>query len=136
MSDILRLIRNPFSAMLLQTVRICIGGLPMPRFWVAALTIAFAVPVSAVADMPSFAIALKNDRFIPSEIQVPAGVKVKLIVRNDNPTPSEFESSQLHREQVVTPGRQITVFIGPLDPGSYEFFDDFHPQTRGHLIAK
>jgi hypothetical protein len=28
------------------------------------------------------------------------------------------------------------VFVGPLDPGSYEFFDDFHNDTRGHLIAK
>jgi Cupredoxin-like domain len=36
----------------------------------------------------------------------------------------------------VTSGQEITVFIAPLDPGSYEFFDDFHPQTRGHLVAK
>ena len=79
---------------------------------------------------------LKNNQFVPSEVQIPAGVKVKLVVRNDNPTLSEFESNQFHREKVVTPGQEITVFVGPLDPGSYEFFDDFHPQTRGHLIVK
>jgi hypothetical protein len=92
--------------------------------------------VPATADEPSFSIALKHNQFVPSEIQIPSGVKVTLLVRNNDPTPAEFESNELHREKVVTPGQQITVFVGPLDPGRYEFFDDFHPQTRGHLVAK
>src|SRR5215472_16816672 len=103
--------------------------------WLAALLVVAAAP-SVFADDPSVAITLKDNRFVPSEVQVPAGVKVKLVVRNDNPVASEFESLELHREKVVTPGSQITVFVGPLDPGSYEFFDDFHPQTRGHLVVK
>ena len=85
---------------------------------------------------PGFSIVLKNNQFVPSEVQIPAGVKVKLVVRNDNPTASEFESTQFHREKVVPPGQEISVFVGPLDPGSYEFFDDFHPKTRGHLVVK
>jgi plastocyanin len=100
----------------------------------AVLALAAAPPV--LADNPSFSIALKNHQFVPTEITIPAGVKVKLVVSNGNSTPSEFESTQLHREQVVTAGHKITVFLGPLDPGSYEFYDDFHPQTRGHLIVK
>lgn len=103
--------------------------------WVAGLVLlAAASPVRA--DVPSFPISLKDNQFVPGEIQVPAGAKVKLVVRNNNQTPSEFESNQLHREKIVAPGQEITVFVGPLDPGSYEFFDDFHPQTRGHLIVK
>ncbi len=102
---------------------------------VAAL-LALALATPALADDPSFAISMKDNRFVPSEVQIPAGVKVKLMVRNDNQTTSEFESNQFHREKIVTPGQEITVFVGPLDPGSYEFFDDFHPQTRGHLIVK
>ena len=90
----------------------------------------------ALADDPSFSIVLKNNQFVPSEVRIPAGVKVKLVVRNDNPTASEFESTQFHREKVVPPGQEISVFVGPLDPGSYEFFDDFHPETRGHLVVK
>jgi plastocyanin len=100
----------------------------------ASLTLAVAVP--ALADDPSFSIVLKNNQFVPSEVNIPAGAKVKLLVRNDNPTVSEFESTQFHREKVVAPGQEITVFVGPLDPGSYEFFDDFHPETRGHLVVK
>lgn len=103
--------------------------------WAAAL-LSIAVTAPALAADPSFAIALKNNQFVPSELQIPAGTKVKLLVGNDNPTPSEFESSQFHREKIVPPGQQVAVFVGPLDPGSYEFFDDFHPQTRGHLVVK
>ncbi|MGH7030680.1 MAG: cupredoxin domain-containing protein [Stellaceae bacterium] len=103
--------------------------------WVAAL-LAVAATAPAVAADPSVAIALQNNQFVPSEVQIPAGTKIKLVVSNDNQTPSEFESHQFHREKIVPPGQQVTVFVGPLDPGSYEFFDDFHPQTRGHLIVK
>jgi len=95
-----------------------------------------AVVPPALADDPSVSIVLKNNQFVPSEVQIPAGVKVKLVVRNDNPTPSEFESTEFHREKIVSPCQEITVFVGPLDPGSYEFFDDFHPETRGHLVVK
>ena len=102
----------------------------------ASLLAFVAVAAPAFADDPSFSISLKNQQFVPSDLTIPAGVKVKLVVRNDNPTASEFESTQLHREKVVAPGREISVFVGPLDPGTYEFFDDFHPQTRGHLIVK
>jgi hypothetical protein len=102
--------------------------------FVGLFVLALAPP--ALADDPSFSIVLKNNQFVPSEVQIPAGVKVKLVVRNDNPTASEFESTQFHREKVVPPGQEISVFVGPLDPGSYEFFDDFHPETRGHLVVK
>jgi plastocyanin len=98
--------------------------------------LAFAVAAPALGDDPSFSIVLKDNQFLPGEVQIPAGTKVKLVVRNENTTPSEFESTQFHREKVVAPGQEITVFVGPLDPGSYEFFDDFHPATRGHLVVK
>ncbi|HYZ41271.1 MAG TPA: cupredoxin domain-containing protein [Stellaceae bacterium] len=101
-----------------------------------AILLVLALDPPALADDPSFSIVLKNNQFIPSDVHIPAGVKVKLVVRNDNPTVSEFESTQFHREKIVPPGQEITVFVGPLDPGSYEFFDDFHAETRGHLVVK
>ena len=69
-------------------------------------------------------------------VQIPAGTKIELVVRNRDSTPSEFESTELHREKVVAAGQQISLFVGPLPPGRYAFFDDFHPQTRGLLIVK
>ena len=98
------------------------------------LLLAVARPV--LADEPIVMITLKDNQFVPSEVPVPAGVKVQLLIKNEMPVTAEFESTSLHREKIVTGGGQITVYVGPLDPGSYEFFDDFHNSTRGHLIAK
>jgi plastocyanin len=108
----------------------------MRHLFPLAVLLSAALAVPAWADDPSFSIVLKNNHFIPSEVQIPSGVKVKLVVKNENQTTSEFESNQFHREKVVGPGQEITVYVGPLDPGSYEFFDDFHPSTRGHLVVK
>jgi hypothetical protein len=66
----------------------------------------------------------------------PAGVKVELILRNEQATPIEFESTSLHREKVVAPGASASIFIGPLKPGRYDFFDDFHPATRGVVVVQ
>jgi len=59
----------------------------------------------------------------------PGRSKDALIVKNDDPTPEEFESTELRREKVVPGGQQVTVYIGPLKPGRYEFFGDFNPKT-------
>ena len=38
------------------------------------------------------------------------------------------------REKVVAGGSEITVYIGPLKPGRYEFFGDFNPDTARAAI--
>jgi len=101
-----------------------------------AVVLLLCCAAAARADDSGTVITIKGGKFAPSEVTVPANTKVKLIVRNQDPSMSEFESVDLHREKTVTPGNQILVFVGPLSAGSYEFFDDFHPQDRGHLIAK
>jgi hypothetical protein len=95
--------------------------------------VAFAAP--AMAADPQVTIVLKDHEFNPKEVPVPAGVKVELLVQNQQAAMAEFESHSLHREKVVQPGGQISVFVGPLDPGRYEFFDDFHNATRGFLVV-
>jgi len=103
----------------------------------AVLTVALAAAPAARAADPEFTLSIKDHRFEPAELQVPAGVKIRLIVKNLDATPSEFESNDLHREKVVSPGQQILVIVGPLDAGTYGFFDDFHQDTgQGKLIAK
>ena len=97
---------------------------------------AWALAPAAYAADTEVAITIKDHSFAPTEIPVPAGQKLKLIVANQDPTTSEFESVDFHREKVVQAGQEIIVFVGPLDPGTYEFFDDFHPETRGHLVVK
>lgn len=104
----------------------------------AVAVIGLALPgVVAAAEEPTVSISIKDHRFSPTEVAVPAGVKVKLMVHNADPTPEEFESTELYREKIVPGGSTVPVFVGPLSPGRYEFFGDFNPQTaRGHLVVK
>lgn len=108
----------------------------MLRLALGAALLVAAAAAPAAADDAAIVIVIKNQHFAPSTVEIPAGQKVKLVIRNQDKTPSEFESVDLHREKVVVPGGEISVFVGPLDRGTYEFFDDFHPDDRGHVIAK
>ena len=101
-----------------------------------ALTIATGSVALARAE-DSFALAIKGKAFEPNELTIPAGKKITLTVKNFNSTPSQFDSTRLNREKVVPAGSTVTVFIGPLRPGRYEFFDNFSADTpHGHIIAK
>jgi high-affinity iron transporter len=86
-------------------------------------------------DLPT--LLFHNHRFEPDRIEVPAHVRFQLKVKNTDDTADEFESVDLNREKLVPPGGTITVFLGPLDPGTYKFFGDFHQDTaQGVLVAK
>ncbi len=88
------------------------------------------------ADPPTFSLTIQNRAFSPAELQVPAGQKIELHVKNADAAASEFESETLHREKVVPAGKEVVVYVGPLRAGTYEFFDDFNPKARGHIIAQ
>jgi hypothetical protein len=95
-----------------------------------------AWPASADA-AETYTLVIKDHRFEPTELEVPANTKVKLIVRNLDPTPEEFESYELNREKIIGGGRDATIYVGPLAPGTYPFFGEFHMDTaQGRLIAK
>lgn len=79
---------------------------------------------------------IKDHLFFPSRIVIPAGEKVKLIVHNLDSTPEEFESFSLNREKVVFGNKKITIFIGPLKPGEYEFVGEYNPNSaRGTVVV-
>ena len=91
----------------------------------------------ALAAEDIFELAIKDHRFEPTQLEVPAGKKLKLLVKNLDATPEEFESHDLKREKVIAGKGQATINIGPLKPGSYKFFGEFHPKTaQGQIIAK
>ena len=82
-------------------------------------------------------LVIKNHRFEPSELKVPAGQRIKLVVDNRDDTPEEFDSHDLNREKLVPPGSKVTVFIGPLKPGRYAFIGEYHEATaKGVVIAE
>ena len=103
------------------------------RFASAALLGLFAS--AGFADGGPVQIEIKAQAFVPAEIHVPAGVKVELHIVNDDALPAEFESTDLSREIVVPAHKDVKVFIGPLDAGRYRFFNDFHQEAEGYVVA-
>ena len=85
-----------------------------------------AFSVAARAAEPEIVLTLKDHRFTPTEVNAPAGQKLKLVIENQDATPEEFESYALNREKIVPGGGRIVVYVGPLKPGRYEFFGEFN----------
>jgi len=105
---------------------------------IALLATALTGPLPAHADDVAAAhISIKAKLFSPAELTVPAGQKIKIIVKNEDAEAAEFESFELNREKVVPAHDEVTVYVGPLDPGAYPFFNDFDPEkAKGKIVAK
>ena len=102
------------------------------------LSMGFLLPLlsfSSPAHAEDYMLTLKDHQFAPQELVIPAGQKVKITIKNLDATPAEFESSDLNREKLVTANSEITVFVGPLEVGSYGYFDDFHHATTTGIIT-
>ncbi len=98
---------------------------------------AFALFGAAYAAPPEFELEIRDHLFLPDELRVPAGQKVKLVIYNRDPTPEEFESYELNREKVIMGNSKAIIFIGPLKLGEYPFFGEFNPTTAlGKVIAE
>ncbi len=93
------------------------------------------LPTVSLADDSTFALTIRGHKFEPANLRVPSGTKVKLVVRNEDPTPEEFESYELNREKVVPANSEIVVFVGPLPPGSYPYFGDFHQDSAQGVLT-
>ncbi|HEV2264411.1 MAG TPA: cupredoxin domain-containing protein [Stellaceae bacterium] len=100
------------------------------------LAATLAAPVAGYAADAVFTLTIKDRKFDAAELDVPANVKFTLTVKNLDKAPSEFESNDLNREKVVVGGGAVTIYLGPLAPGRYVFFDDFNPKARGTIVAK
>ena len=102
-----------------------------------ASTATVEVRASIADDMPTFKLLMKDGRFFPETIEVPAQTRFRLAVKNEGPGAAEFESLELKKELVLAPGVTRTTVFAPMKPGTYKFFDEFHPETgQGRIVAK
>src|SRR5450756_2613283 len=95
------------------------------------------LPCLAVAADPEYVLTIRDHRFVPAELRVPAGKKIKLIIDNQDATAEEFESHPLNREKLIPAKSKANVFVGPLAVGRYPFVGEFHEKTaNGVIIAE
>jgi plastocyanin len=104
------------------------------------LGVALLGPCSAAApaeDAYATAIIIRDHRFEPAEVHVPAGKRVLLTVTNADSLSEEFDSSALKVEKVIAGKSQGVVHISPLSPGSYDFVGEYHEDTaKGRVVAE
>ena len=100
-----------------------------------ALAVLGAPATNALAQ--EFNLVIRNHKFEPEEIRIPAGKRVSVYVTNEDATPEEFDSAALKVEKVIAGRSKALVRIGPLDAGRYEFMGEFHAETaKGAVIAE
>ena len=85
--------------------------------WLSQL---FAAPLLAGTE-PEYIIRIVHHQFAPAALHIPRGIKVRIVLDNQDETAEEFDSHSLNREKHVPPKSQVTIFIGPLSPGRYVY---------------
>ena len=101
------------------------------------LTALIAPSLAHVAVAQEFNLVIRNNKFEPEEIRVPANKRISIYVSNEDATPEEFDSTALKVEKIIPGKSKGLVRIGPLDPGRYEFMGEFHADTaKGVVIAE
>jgi hypothetical protein len=103
----------------INTIRSLAGNAMRGIALVLALTATLSVPtMTAVAQ--EFSLVIRDHKFEPAEIRVPARKRVSIKV-----------------EKVIPGKSKGLVRIGPLEPGRYEFIGEFHADTaKGVVIAE
>ncbi len=101
------------------------------------LIIALLFPLNVFAVDADYKLVIRDHRFEPAELTIPANKKLLLLIENQDATAEEFDSHALNREKMISAHGTIKLYIGPLSPGSYPFSGEFHEDTaKGTLIAR
>jgi len=109
--------------------------MPALRFLLAVVIASVSTATVVHAAGAERVLVIKNHRFEPSELKVPANQRIKLVVHNQDSSPEEFESPSLNREKLIPGGAKATLFIGPLKPGRYEFVGEYHEATAKGVVV-
>jgi hypothetical protein len=99
-------------------------------FLIFLLTIFFThISIDSEDDAIKVDLRIKDHKFMPDVIEIPADKKIDITVYNDDLTIEEFESLDLKREKIVLGNSSIKIVLAPLAPGEYRFFGDFHQES-------
>jgi uncharacterized cupredoxin-like copper-binding protein len=118
--------QRPYAGFVAKTIRLAL-----------AAALALGSLSTLAEDLPVYRLVARDGAFEPKTIEVPAGKRFKIEISNEGKGPIEFESRDLKQEKVLAAGAKSSVVINGLKPGTYIFFDDYHPDmTRGQIVAK
>src|ERR1700741_3099356 len=99
----------------------------------AALLLAAGAAASA-PEGHAITLTLKDHRFTPDTVEVPAGQRIRIELINQDAATEEFDSEDLGVEKDVTPQGRISFVVGPLKPGAYSFMGELHADTASGTL--
>jgi plastocyanin len=116
------------------------NGLVLGAAALAALALGLMAPVKsagATDEESEVTISIKDHKFDPAEIKVPAAKAIKLTVNNLDASAEEFESHPLGVEKVIAGKASATIRLKPLAKGTYTFVGEYHEETaKGTIVAE
>ena len=83
--------------------------------------------------LPTWTVTMRNGAFSPTRLDVPAGQRIKLILKNEGARPIEFENVDLRIEKILGPRAESFVVV-KLPPGEHVFIDEFNAAAGKLLI--
>jgi hypothetical protein len=89
---------------------------------------------AAAAPLPAFAVTVRDGVFSPKRLEVPAGRRIKIMLKNEGPGPLEFENADMHVEKILAADAASFVVV-QLPPGEHMFVDEFNIATGELLIV-
>lgn len=107
------------------------------RYLLLFITVFLSTAVTSAADVIEADLIIKDHKFLPEVLILPAGKKIKIKVHNQDATIEEFESRDLKREKIISGNSKAVIILAPLKVGEYKFFGEFHEETaQGKIIIK
>jgi len=104
---------------------------------VAAAVLIFVTGFAGTASAETYTLTIKDHKFDPAELRIPADKAATLVVKNLDATPEEFESKPLRIEKVVPANSEATFQIRALKPGRYKFAGEFHEDSaKGEVVVE
>ena len=116
---------------------VAVAGLMLAGFalpMAAGTTGAGAAAASTAATEVAMTVVIKDHKFTPAELKVPAGKTIVLTIDNRDATPEEFDAPDLKIEKVIAGGTAAKVRFGPLKAGSYAFVGEFNDKTARGVV--
>jgi len=111
----------------------------MDNLKIAATTLLLTIGAAgaAWAEPATYTLTIKDHKFDPAELKIPANQAATLTVKNLDTTPEEFESKPLRIEKVIPAGGEASFPIRALKAGKYKFFGEFHEDSaKGEIVAE
>ncbi len=109
----------------------------MRMFRITAAVLAMTIGFGGVAAAETYTLTIKDHKFDPAELKIPAEKAATLVVKNLDGTPEEFESKPFRIEKVVPANSEASFQLRAMKPGRYKFFGEFHEDSaKGEVVVE